>query len=177
MLNLCSKLPLAIVATVLMSASLAVSAQADSWYRPDSAYFRSVYAQDLANRRVEPWDGHRGYWHWVEIFYGGYEKRILGVSVIHEIGWTAAGEQMESRLCSDIARKRLRQALNSLGRQIAAEWAKDDSNSRIHDSDLRRWGGMTREAASRDDGSGQDILATIARIQAEVNQKLAVGAG
>jgi hypothetical protein len=71
------------------------------------------------------------------------------------------------------ARNQLREALNDLGRRIAAEWAKDNSVRKITTADLGAFGERFREAREREDGSGRELQAATAAIRAEVEAKLA----
>lgn len=151
------------------------SASADDWYQPATADFRPLYDRDAVNQRYEPWEGASGYWPWVQVFYNGYTKRVFGVKVFRQEGWTESGRRLEARLTSTPAHQSLRRALNRLGRDIAGEWAKDDDHRRINESDLRRWGRMTQRAGERDDGTARMMLATIRVIQTEVSRRLADG--
>lgn len=148
------------------------AARADDLYQPAAADFRPIYDRDSANREREQWAGGNGYWYWVRTFYQGYTKRLLGVTLIRQPGWTASSRLLVSHVASAPARQELISALNILGRDIAGEWAKDDRVERIQDRDLRRWGDMTARAGSRDSGSGQVLLAAVRSIQAEVNTRL-----
>ena len=85
----------------LLLCVLPPSAHADDWYRPLAADFRPVYDRDLVNRRAEGWDGGNGYWFWVQSFYNGYQKRVFGLTVFRQSGWTATGASIGSAgLCS-----------------------------------------------------------------------------
>lgn len=161
-----------VLMTGLLLGALACPATAQDWYRPAPADFRPTYERDAANRRAESWDGRAGYWGWVQVFYAGYTKRVLGVTLIHEPGWTARGQALEARLAPGPARATLREALNRLGREVAGEWAKDDAHSRIGDGDLRRWGNRLGRAAAADRGDGRAIWPTVRAVQAEADARL-----
>lgn len=141
-------------------------------YQPTSADFRPLYNRDNANKAREAWGGGDGYWTWVQTFYNGYTKRVLGLTIIRQPGWTATSRRLVAHVTAPPARQELTLELNALGRDIAGEWAKDDSRERIHAGDLRRWGDMTAQAGSRDNGSGAVLLAQVRAIQAEVNRRL-----
>lgn len=147
-------------------------ARADELYQPAAADFRPLYDQDSADRNYQDWGGGDGYWDWVRIFYQGYTKRVLGVTIIRQAGWTATSRRLIAHVVSPPARQELTVELNTLGRDIAGAWAKDDRLERIHTNDLRRWGSMTTHAGSRDNGSGLVLLATVRAIQAEVDTHL-----
>ena len=151
---------------------LAGPAMAQDWYRPSPTDFRPAYERDAANRRAESWEGRGGYWNWVQVFYAGYSKRVFGVTLFHEPGWTARGQALEARLAPGPAREALRAALNQLGRVVAGEWAKDDAHSRIGDGDLSRWGLRLRRAAAADPGDGRAIWPAVRAVQAEANARL-----
>lgn len=141
-------------------------------YQPTSADFRPLYDRDNANKAREAWGGGDGYWTWVQTFYNGYTKRVLGLTIIRQPGWTATSRRLVAHVSAPPARQELTLELNALGRDIAGEWAKDDSQERIHAGDLRRWGDMTAQAGTRDSGSGAVLLAQVRAIQAEVNRRL-----
>lgn len=147
-------------------------AQADDWYQPVQADFKPLHDRDTADRKYQSWDGRDSYWYWVRIFYQGYTKRVLGVTILRQAGWTATSRRLIAHVVSPPIRQKLTVELNTLGRDIAGEWARDDRLERIQTGDLRRWGSMTAHAGSRDNGSGLVLLATVRAIQAEVNTRL-----
>ncbi len=147
-------------------------AHADRLYQPAMSDFRPLYDRDGSNKTYQQWSGSDGYWDWVRTFYNGYKKRVLGVTIIRQAGWTASSRLLVSHVTSEPTRQELTFELNILGRDIAGEWAKDDRIERINTGDLRRWGDMTAQAGSRDNGSGLVLLETVRAIQAEVNRRL-----
>lgn len=57
-------------------------ARADDWYQPIAADFKPLYDRDTADQKYQSWDGRDSYWYWVQTFYNGYSKRVLGVKVV-----------------------------------------------------------------------------------------------
>lgn len=147
-------------------------ARADELYQPAAADFRPLYNRDSADKACQDWGGGNGYWDWVRIFYQGYTKRVLGMTIIRQAGWTATSRRLTAHVVSPPVRQELAVELNALGRDIAGEWARDDRIERINTSDLRRWGSMTTQAGRRDNGSGLVLLAVVRAIQAEVTTRL-----
>ncbi len=147
-------------------------ARAEAWYQPAPEDFRPIYDRDIANQHYQSWDGRDSYWYWVQTFYNGYKKRVLGVSVVRQQGWTATSQRLVSHIASEPARQALTMTLNTLGRTIVGEWAKNDHACRIHTRDLRRGRDMLAQAGSQDSGSGQVLLATAHAVQAEADTHL-----
>ncbi len=147
-------------------------ALADELYQPVAADFQPIYDRDSADKNYQSWDGHDSYWYWVQIFYRGYTKRALGVKVVRQAGWTATSQSLVSHLGSEPARHALTVALNTLGRDVAGEWAKNYHVCRINTHDLSRWHDIIAQASSRDSGNGQVVLAAVRGIQAEVDTRL-----
>ncbi len=137
-------------------------AVAREWYSPREADFRPEYDRDAANQARETW---QEYWPWVQTFYQG---NFLSS------GWTGQGEVTLNGVRSEKARDELRADLNGLGRQIAAEWSKDNGVRKIDTGALRVLGSRITKAAQRDDGSGGAIQEELTAIRAEVDAKLAV---
>lgn len=164
------KLPLLVCA--LAAALCLHPARADDLYQPAAGDFRPAYDRDRANKTREAWGGRNGYWDWVQTFYQGYTKRVFGMTIIRQPGWTATSRRLVAHVVSPPTRQEMTVELNTLGRAIAAEWAKDDRLERINTNDLRRWGDMTEQAGRRDSGSGLVLLATVRAIQTEVNRRL-----
>ncbi len=168
--KMCWGLPVALCALLLALCPRAC--RADNWYQPVAGDFRPLYDRDNADKKYQSWDGGDGYWYWVRVFYGGYRKRVLGMTIIRQAGWTATSRDLVAHVGSESTRQELTLSLNNLGRDIAGEWAKDDRAGRIHTNDLRRWGDKTAQAGSRDSGNGQILLMTVRAIQAEVDRRL-----
>lgn len=147
-------------------------ARADDWYQPAAADFKPLYDRDTADQKYQSWDGRDSYWYWVQTFYNGYSKRVLGLKVVRQEGWTDTSRRLVSHMTSEPARRALTMALNTLGRAMAGEWAKNDHAGRIHTRDLRRWHDAVAQADSRDNGSGQVLLTEVRAIQAEVDTRL-----
>lgn len=166
-------LPLPLLLCALIVALGPRAVRADDWYQPQAADFHPLYDRDAADQKYQKWDGRDSYWYWVQTFYGGYRKRVLGVSVVRQAGWTAASRDLVCHVTAQPARQTLTLSLNTLGRAIAGEWAKNDHAGRIHTRDLRRWNDMISDAGKRDSGSGQVLLASVRSVQAEVDRRLA----
>ena len=146
-----------------------------AWYQPLPADFRAAYDRDIPNHRYQTWDGSDGYWAWVQAFYNGRTVRALGFRVKHIAGWTARVQGVTASVAPP-ARPALVAAFNTLGRALATEWAKDDHIGRVSTGDLKRYGRELEAARRADNGQGEALLRAVARIQTEVNQKVA-GAG
>jgi hypothetical protein len=116
-----------------------------AWYAPRAEDFRPLYNRDAANRAKQPWEQH---WTWVKSFYEGN---------LFAKGWSERGRWLVEDVRSDAERMRLRTRLNALGREICAEWAKDNDIRKVNSADLLTWGKIMEKAKARDDGSGAEL--------------------
>ncbi len=148
------------------------AARAEDWYQPVAADFHPLYDRDRADQNYQSWDGHDSYWYWVKTFYEGYTKRVLGVKVVSQEGWTDTSRLLVSHVTSPATRLELTKSFNTLGRTIAGDWAKNEHVCHIQTRDLRRWRDQLTQAGKRDTGSGQAIQAAVRSIQAEADARL-----
>lgn len=161
-----------LLAFLLLLALCPRACRADEWYTPQAADFHPLYNRDTADHQYQQWDGRDSYWYWVQTFYNGYSKRVLGVSVVRQIGWTAKGRAIVAHINNEPARQQIMADLNKLGRAVAGEWAKSSHVCRISTGDLKRYGNEISQAQGRDSGNGQAILAEVRTLQAEVDTRL-----
>ncbi len=105
---------------------------------PEQSYFEHAYALDPVNQKIQPEDE---YLVWVLRFYNGYN----GINGWREITDEVITSIDESRL------KIVSGKMRNLGKQIAAEWAKDSPESLIHTPILSTWSKAAREAAKRNE--------------------------
>jgi len=82
-------------------------------YQPVEKDFRNAYDEDSANAKKQSW---KEYWTWVQTFYQGN---------LFDAGWLRRSESLLASIKDAKERDKVRDALNSLGRQLAAEWSKD----------------------------------------------------
>jgi hypothetical protein len=131
------------------------------WYEPQPEDFRPHYDRDASNRGRQTWEQ---YWGWVQSFYAGnfFTK-----------GWNNRASWLLENVRSEAGRKRLRTELNALGREIAAEWAKDYDTRTVDSADLLTWGKMMEKSRDRDDGTGAEIDRTIDAIRADHRRQVA----
>jgi hypothetical protein len=129
------------------------------WYAPLSEDFRPHYDRDAANRSKQTWEQ---YWGWVQSFYAGN---------LFAKGWTDRATWLVEHVRPDVERTRLRTKLNTLGREICAEWAKDYDTRTIDSADLLTWGKMMEKSRDRDDGTGAEIDRTLDAIRNDHRRK------
>jgi hypothetical protein len=129
------------------------------WYAPLPADFRPHYQRDAANRSKQTWEQ---YWGWVKSFYAGN---------FFTQGWTDRATGLVEHVRPDVERSRLRTKLNTLGREICVEWAKDYDTRTIDSADLLAWGKMMEKARDRDDGTGAEIDRTLDAIRQDHRRK------
>jgi hypothetical protein len=131
------------------------------WYAPLAEDFRPHYDHDVANRGKQTWEQ---YWGWVKSFYQG--------SFLAK-GWSDRAAWLVEGVRSERERKRLQTKINSLGRDICAEWAKDYDLRKLGSADLLTWGKMLEKARARDDGNGAELHRTIETIRSDHRRKVA----
>jgi hypothetical protein len=126
----------------------------EGWYEPIPEDFRPPYDRDSTNVRKQSWDQ---YWRWVKVFYEG--------NFLSD-GWTDRSKGLVSVVKVESELKKIRTAINALGREICAEWSKDYAVRKVSSADLVTWGKMLEKAKARDDGRGGEIHRTIESIRA-----------
>jgi hypothetical protein len=133
----------------------AAPAKTEDWYEPQEDHFKLAYHDDPANKAKQPW---REYWGWVKSFYAG---NFL------DSGWTKRCKDLVSAVQNEQKQSALRAKLNALGRCIAAEWAKSNSQGKVDSSKLMTWGARLLEAKNKDTGAGEVIQKEIELIAKE----------
>lgn len=117
----------------------------------DEAWFRAQYEKDAANKSKQSWND---YWGWVQTFYKG--KTFPPVP-----GWASREKEIAGKV------PEARVELETTGRALAAEWAKDNAVRKVSTSDLQTWGKKFSDASrSRD-----TLLAALAEVDAELKKR------
>ena len=124
--------------------------------RMDEAYFRQRYDEDAANQGKQSW---KEYQDWVRAFYEG--KRFPPVS-----GWN---DQRKDILKTVPAERQgaLAPLLDETGRELAAEWAKDNAVRKVSTGDLQAWGSRFSSAAKEP----ASLEAALREVRAEVQRR------
>jgi len=132
----------------------------DAWYTPVEEDFRPTYQADAANKKVQTWEQ---YWGWVTNFYNGspFSK-----------GWTHQVNAYLETVGGDAVRRTFRSELNTLGRDICREWAKDNAFRKLDTGDLRRYSAMFEEASLADQRTGQWLRTSIDSIRSDYQRKM-----
>lgn len=139
--------------TLLASDEPVISAD---WYEPNEEDFKPAYHGDPINLAKQSWSE---YWGWVKSFYAG---NFL------DSGWTKRCKSVLGNIASEKKRTQLRLKLNTIGRAIAAEWAKTREPRKIDTKMLINWGARLKEATNKDNGEGDAIQKEIELIAKEV---------
>jgi hypothetical protein len=123
-------------------------------------YFRSAHSADPQNAARQSFDE---YWHWVNVFFvsggAGYP------------GWFGQVAAALAGVHDRARRERLADRLQTLGKTVAAEWAKERRYRRIHSTffqgtpNLQEWGRQLQRAAADDTGDGAAIERALADIE------------
>ncbi len=108
-----------------------------NWPRdlPERRYFIAAYEADVSNQRVQ---SRAAYLQWILSFYAG--------TVVAPTGWN----EMQSAVVASAPLERrlgLDSQLHLLGRQIAAEWAKENERRLIDSRMLGIWGSVLQLVA------------------------------
>ena len=61
--------------------------------------------------------------------------------------------------------------LNSVGKEIACEWAKDYNVRKVSSADLLTWGKSLEQAKAKDDGTGVELRRVIEDIRVQYKKK------
>lgn len=131
-----------------------------SWYVPRAEDFRPPYDRDLANGGKQTWEQ---YWGWVRLFYEGN---------LFTKGWNDRARWLVGEVRSDAERHRLRTRLNTLGREICAEWSKDYDVRKVSSADLLTWGKMLEKARAAEDGTGAALHRAVDEIREHHRKKV-----
>ena len=125
---------------------------------PDAAedpWFAAQYEQDDANQAVQE---RQEYLSWIQRFYNGM-NRIPG--------WQFMSEQVVEKAPVD-EQAEVSQRLNSLGRVIAAEWAKDNRVRLITTRMVNIWRQALEEAVSQ-----EELLPYLEQVETDIERLLA----
>jgi hypothetical protein len=125
--------------------------------------FRAAYEDDTRNARRQTFED---YWNWVKVFLvtGGAGQR----------GWLEQGDEVLRGVRDKKAAGELRTRMSSLGKAIAAEWAKAGPSRRVYTTilqgspNLRDWGKQLQRAAAADKGDGAAIRKALDLIETEL---------
>lgn len=117
----------------------------------DEAWFREQYERDASNKAKQSW---KDYWGWVQTFYKG--KAFPPVA-----GWSDREKELVAKAPGQ------RDAIVTVGRALAAEWAKDNSVRKVSTSDLQSWGKRFSDAAKSPDG----LSSALAEVQEEMKKR------
>ncbi|MBP85927.1 MAG: hypothetical protein CMJ64_04290 [Planctomycetaceae bacterium] len=94
-------------------------------------------------------------------------------TVFTPAGWNEQCNTLLAKLESPDVGVSVRALADSLGKRIAAEWAKDKRASKLDAiNDLSKWDAEMKAAAEQDDGSGAKITETLTTIDREVTAML-----
>lgn len=121
-------------------------------------YFKKQYKKDTRNKEIQSW---KNYWHWVERFY----LNRLFVS-----GWLDL-RYMLTLGKEKTDQEKIKDKMDSLGRQIAAEWAKEREFRKIDSNDTREWIHDLQQAKRENNGAGK-ILSILDHMEKKVSNKL-----
>ena len=117
----------------------------------DEPFFRAKYDADKANQAKQSWDEYRK---WVARFYEG--QRFPPIA-----GWADREKDLVAKAPA------ARAQIESVGRLIAAEWAKDNAVRKVSTSDLQTWGGQFKDAA-KDPAA---MLAALQSVEKEIAKR------
>ncbi len=109
---------------------------------------------------ADDWDT---YWEWIKKFWMTRGRWKQGWFQVME--GVLAGKTGETK---DKLEKRMR----DLGKRISKEWAKDNTNRKIHSSHLKKWAKKLKKAAKKDTCNGEEIGKALKEIETEVDQLL-----
>lgn len=126
----------------------------------DITYFTNLYTKDSLNKKIQTLDT---YLDWVDSFYEG--------SFLFD-GWTERTASLLKKVAGGENKAALRKELNSLGKIIGGEWARDNSIRKIDTDDIKIWGKKLIAARDVDNGDGSKILEMLSQIKLEIGVKL-----
>lgn len=120
----------------------------------DEASFRAAYDADATNRAKQSWDEYK---RWVTKFYEG--QRFPPIP-----GWSKKQDELAR---AHAARPEVAALLDSTGKLLASEWAKDNSVRKVTTSDLQSWGKRFESAAKDADA----LVAALREVERAVREK------
>lgn len=113
----------------------AIDSQAWPETVPDRDYFLAAYESDLANQKLQ---SKTAYLTWIIRFYQG--------SAIYRRGWNDLVPDVVHGIEQPEQQQALEQQLHSIGKKIAADWAKDNNVRQITTAHLATWGQAMNES-------------------------------
>lgn len=128
---------------------------------PPTAYFVAVYEADPEAATLQTLDE---YLYWVRGFYEG--------TPLYPRGWNDISEDLLAEVASPQRYAERERQLFLLGREIAAEWAKDTSINRVDNQHLATWGVAASRAVNED-----NVDETLDKISDDVQALLAMQIG
>lgn len=117
---------------------------------PDRAYFEAIYEADPANQELQ---SKQAYLTWVIRFYQG--------SAIYRRGWNHLVPDVVADIDEPKQRQALERQLQTIGRKIAADWAKDNNVRQITTAHLATWGEAMNESVLHNEQT--ELVRQIAR--------------
>lgn len=97
---------------------------------------------------------------WIQRFYNG--------TLLYPNGWNQATKQFLQTISNSRTKKEVEQRMYALGIEIANEWAQDNHQRNIDNTNVAIWGSALREAADRN-----DHLAFIRKVEEDVAKLIA----
>jgi hypothetical protein len=146
--------------SLLLSACVSIrDPSASAWpeHIPPRKFFVEAYQAEVELQAVQPLED---YLQWVISFYEG--------STFYPRGWSDLTEEQLQLIEDEQLARRRKTQLHLLGRDIAAEWAKDNDLRRVDTRHLAIWG----EAAGRAIKEN-NVDQTLERIRQDLDQLLA----
>jgi hypothetical protein len=127
--------------------------------------FEKAHGADPKNAARQPFED---YWNWIKVFLitGGAGQR----------GWLEQGDEVLRAVKRTAAAEDLLGRLRTIGRGIAAEWAKENRSRRVYSTflqgspNLAEWGKQLQRAAAADAGDGVAIGKALDAIERELRQ-------
>ena len=107
---------------------------------PDRNYFLAAYESDPENQKLQ---SKKAYLTWIIRFYQG--------SAVYRRGWNDLVPDVVDSIEPPEQQQALEQKLHSLGKKIAADWAKDNNARQITSAHLATWGQAMNESVVNDE--------------------------
>lgn len=129
--------------------------------------FQAAHGADPKNASRQPFED---YWNWVKVFLvtGGAGQR----------GWLEQGDEVLRAVKKASTSQVLLERLQTIGKAIAAEWAKENRARRIYSTflqgtpNLAEWGKQLQRAAAADAGDGVAIAQALDGIERDLRKAL-----
>lgn len=105
---------------------------------PYHRYFIEAYSEDENNQLDQTLDN---YMIWVDRFYNGW--------VVYDMGWLETTEKVLNKIEDSAEKALVAEKMQIVGKQVCAEWAKDNKHDVISTRTLSNLGESLKEASSR----------------------------